>query len=87
MIWCPELRLTGAKLLMGEEGSICPHTAHSRAGIWYEILFSSLKIHGLCSSIRKNRSYSLKALISHTGHLATSREDALKALKLLHNQT
>lgn len=68
VIWCPKLRLIGAKLLMGEEGSICAHTAHRRADIWYEIQFSSLKIHGLGSGIRKNPSYILKALLTHTGH-------------------
>lgn len=41
VIWCPELRLTGAELLMGEEGSICPHPAHSRADTGYEVQFSS----------------------------------------------
>lgn len=69
MIWCAELKLTGAELLIDEEGSICPHTAHNRADIQYEIQFSSLKIHGLGSGIRKNPSYILKTLITHTEHL------------------
>lgn len=69
LIWCAELRLTGAELLMGEESSLCPHTAHNRTDIQYEIQFSSLKIHGLGSGIRKNPSYILKALITPTEHL------------------
>lgn len=66
MIWCAELRLTGAELLMGEEGSICPHTAHNRADMQYKIQFCSLKIHSLGPGIRKNPSYTLKALTENT---------------------